>query len=245
MLDGITRVYLALCCGPGEAGGLGCGPQHAPGTDVAIAHCSAVRRRRRDQVGCPCCRQKQTHGGALVFSVDEKSQIQALDRTQPGLPLKRGRAGTMTNDYKRHGTTTVFVAPDVATGKIIGQCMRRHHQQEWLRFLRIIERNTPKTQDLQLIVDNYAPPKNAEVRAWLEKHPRFHMHFTPTSGSWLNQAERFFGRITRQRIRRGVFRSVDQLEAAIHQYLEHHNASPNPFTWTAAAVDIPEKAARG
>jgi transposase len=162
---------------------------------------------------------------ALVFSVDEKSQIQALDRTQPGLPLKKGRAGTMTHDYKRHGTTTLFAALDVATGKVIGQCMQRHRHQEWLRFLRTIDRNTPKSLDLHLIADNYATHKHAAVTAWLDKHPRFHMHFTLTSGSWLNQVERFFGRITQQRIRRGVFKSVGELETAIKQYLENHNGT--------------------
>jgi transposase/AraC-like DNA-binding protein len=182
---------------------------------------------------------------ALVLSVDEKSQIQALDRTQPGLPLKKGRAGTMTHDYKRHGTTTLFAALDVATGKVIGQCMQRHRHQEWLRFLRTIDRKTPKSLDLHLIIDNYATHKHAAVTAWLEKHPRFHMHFTPTSGSWLNQVERFFGRITQQRIRRGVFKSLGELESAITQYLENHNETPKPFVWTASATDILEKVARG
>jgi len=182
---------------------------------------------------------------ALVLSVDEKSQIQALDRTQPGLPLKKGRAGTMTHDYKRHGTTTLFAALDVATGRVIGQCMQRHRHQEWLRFLRTIDRNTPKTLDLHLIVDNYATHKHPTVRGWLEKNPRFHMHFTPTSGSWLNQVERFFGRITHDQIRRGVFKSVDQLETVIKDYLEHHNENPKPFAWTKSATEILEKVARG
>jgi transposase len=182
---------------------------------------------------------------ALVLSVDEKSQIQALDRTQPGLPLKKGRAGTMTHDYKRHGTTTLFAALDVATGKVIGQCMQRHRHQEWLRFLRTIDRNTPKELDLHLIVDNYATHKHAAVKAWLAKHPRFHIHFTPTSASWLNQVERFFGLITGDRIRRGAFKSVAELEAAIEDYLNHHNADPKPFTWTKSATDIFAKVARG
>src|SRR6266581_4359183 len=166
---------------------------------------------------------------ALVLCVDEKSQIQALDRTQPGLPMKKGRAGTMTHDYKRNGTTTLFAALDVATGQVIGQCMKRHRHQEWLRFLRTIDRRTPKALDLHLIADNYAIHKHPAVKAWLAKHPRFHMHFTPTSASWLNQVERFFGLITGDRIRRSVFTSVPQLEAAIHHYLEHHNANPKPF----------------
>jgi transposase len=182
---------------------------------------------------------------ALVLSVDEKSQIQALDRTQPGLPMKKGRAGTMTHDYKRHGTTTLFAALDVATGTVIGQCMKRHRHQEFLRFLRAIDRQTPKHLDLHLIVDNYATHKHANVKAWLDKRPRFHLHFTPTSASWLNQVERFFGLITQKRIRRGVFTSVLNLEAAIYDYLEHHNANPKPFVWTASAAEILKKVARG
>jgi transposase len=182
---------------------------------------------------------------ALVLSVDEKSQIQALDRTQPGLPMKKGRAGTMTHDYKRHGTTTLFAALDVATGQVIGQCMKRHRHQEWLKFLRTINRSTPKALDLHLIADNYATHKHPAVKAWLAKHPRFHMHFTPTSASWLNQVERFFGLITEDRIRRGVFKSVGELETAIQDYLDHHNADPKPFVWTAAAADILQKVARG
>ena len=182
---------------------------------------------------------------ALVLAVDEKSQIQALDRTQPGLPLKKGRAGTMTHDYKRHGTTTLFAALNVATGEVIGQCMKRHRHQEWLRFLRAIDRAVPKALDLHLIADNYATHKHPKVKAWLARRPRFHMHFTPTSASWLNQVERFFGLITEDRIRRGVFTSVGDLETAIQDYLEHHNADPKPFTWTASAAAILEKVARG
>jgi len=171
--------------------------------------------------------------------------MRALDRTQPGLPMKKGRAGTMTHDYKRHGTTTLFAALDVATGQVIGQCMKRHRHQEWLRFLRTIDRRTPKALDLHLIADNYATHKHPAVKAWLAKHPRFHMHFTPTSASWLNQVERFFGLITEDRIRRGVFKSVGELETAIQDYLDHHNADPKPFVWTAAAADILQKVARG
>ena len=182
---------------------------------------------------------------ALVLSVDEKSQIQALDRTQPGLPIKKGRAGTMTHDYKRHGTTTLFAALDVATGQVIGQCMKRHRHQEWLRFLRTIDRSTPKALDLHLIADNYATHKHPTVKAWLAKHRRFHMHFTPTSSSWINQVERFFGRITTDRIRRGVFKSVAELEAAIQNYLHYHNANPKPFVWTKSATDILNRVARG
>jgi transposase len=182
---------------------------------------------------------------AVVFSVDEKSQIQALDRTQPGLPLKKGRCGTMTHDYKRCGTTTLFAALEVATGKVIGQCMSRHRHQEWLKFLRRIDRETPKHLAVHLIADNYATHKHAKVQARLKRHPRFHMHFTPTSASWINQVERFFGLITEHRIRRGVFKSVAELQAAIEQYLETHNADPRPFVWTASAITILEKVSRG
>ena len=182
---------------------------------------------------------------ALVLCVDEKSQIQALDRTQPGLPLKKGRAGTLTHDYKRHGTTTLFAALDVATGKVIGRCLKRHRHQEFLRFLRQIDRATPKRLDLHLVIDNYATHKHPKVKAWLARHPRFHLHFTPTSASWLNLVERFFGLITEDAIRRGVFHSVADLEAAIQAYLEHHNDDPKPFIWTAPAADILEKVARG
>jgi transposase len=182
---------------------------------------------------------------ALVLCVDEKSQIQALDRTQPSLPMKKGRAGTMTHDYKRHGTTTLFAALDVATGEVIGECMPRHRHQEFLRFLRTIDRNVPNSLDLHLVVDNYATHKHSKVKAWLKRHTRFHLHFTPTSASWINLVERFFGLITEDSIRRGVFRSVSELEAAINAYLEHHNANPKPFIWTANAAHILEKVARG
>ena len=181
---------------------------------------------------------------ALVLSVDEKSQIQALDRTQPGLPMKKGRAGTMTHDYKRHGVTTLFAALDVASGKVIGECMNRHRHQEFLRFLRTIDRSTPKNLDLHLIADNYATHKHPKVKAWLARHPRFHLHFTPTSASWLNQVERFFGLITEDAIRRGVFTSVADLEDAIERYLEEHNANPKPFIWTARTDTILAKVAR-
>jgi transposase len=181
---------------------------------------------------------------ALVFSVDEKSQIQALDRTQPGLPIKKGRAGTMTHDYKRNGTTTLFAALNVLDGTVIGQCMKRHRHQEFLVFLRKLDRETPKRLDLHLIVDNYATHKHAKVKKWLEKHPRFHTHFTPTSASWLNQVERFFAEITRNAIRRGAFKSVLELEAAIDDYLAKHNETHQPFNWTATAQDILEKVDR-
>ena len=182
---------------------------------------------------------------ALVLSVDEKSQIQALDRTQPGLPLKRGRAGTMTHDYKRHGTTTLFAALNVLDGTVIGRCLPRHRHQEFLRFLETIDEQTEAALDLHLIVDNYATHKKPEVVAWLERHPRFHMHFTPTSSSWLNLIERFFAEISRKRIRRGVFRSVLDLEVAIYRYLADHNEHPKPFVWTAKPVAILDKIKRG
>jgi transposase len=182
---------------------------------------------------------------ALVLAVDEKSQIQALDRTQPGLPLKRGRAGTMTHDYKRHGTTTLFAALNVLDGTVIGRCAKRHRHQEFIRFLGLIDESTPADLDLHLVVDNYATHKHPAVKAWLARHPRFHLHFTPTSSSWLNLVERFFAEITRKRIRRGVFKSVIDLEVAIHSYLAEHNHHPKPFVWTAKASDILDKVRRG
>lgn len=181
---------------------------------------------------------------ALVLCADEKSQIQALDRTQPGLPLKKGRCGTMTHDYKRNGTTTLFAALELAEGRLIGTCMPRHRHQEWIKFLKMIDENTPEGLDLHLIVDNYATHKHPKVKAWLKRHPRFHMHFTPTSSSWLNLIERWFRDITDQRIRRGVFRSVKQLIAAINAYIEEHNENPRSFVWTAKAEEILEKVRR-
>lgn len=181
---------------------------------------------------------------ALVLSVDEKSQIQALDRTQPGLPMKRGRAGTMTHDYKRNGTTTLFAALNTLDGRVIGQCLPRHRHQEFLKFLRTINRETRKELDLHLIVDNYATHTHPKVTAWLDKHPRFHMHFTPTSASWLNLVERWFREITDKRIRRGVFNSVDALVTAIMEYLEANNADPKPFVWTASMEAILSKVKR-
>lgn len=181
---------------------------------------------------------------ALVLCVDEKSQIQALDRTQPGLPMKKGRAGTMTHDYKRNGTTTLFAALSMLDGKVIGACLPRHRGREFLRFLRLIDQETPTNLDLHLVVDNYATHKTPAVKRWLKSHPRFHLHFTPTSSSWLNMVERFFAEITRNRIRRGVFKSVAELKAAITDYLEKHNADPKPFVWTKSAGEILEKVAR-
>jgi transposase len=175
---------------------------------------------------------------AVVLCVDEKSQIQALDRTQPGLPLKKGRAATMTHDYKRHGTTTLFAALDVKSGMVIGDCMPRHRAKEFLAFLRRIDRAILKPRDIHIVLDNYATHKTPEVRAWLEKHPRFKLHFTPTSASWMNLVERFFAEITTRRIRRGSYTSVDDLEEAIYDYLLLHNTKPKPFVWTKSAEDI-------
>ena len=181
---------------------------------------------------------------ALVLSCDEKSQVQALDRTQPGLPLKKGRAATMTHDYKRHGTTTLFAALNVLDGTVIGQCQQRHRHTEWLRFLRQIQRQTPKDKALHLICDNYATHKHPKVRQWLAKHPRFHLHFTPTSASWLNMVERFFRDLTTEQLRRGVFTSVPELIHTIENYIALHNDKPKPFIWTASAKDILQKVIR-
>lgn len=181
---------------------------------------------------------------ALVFSVDEKSQIQALDRTQPGLPLVPGRSGTMTHDYKRHGTTTLFTALNTLDGTVIGTCMPRHRHQEWIKFLRLIDRETPKGKEIHLIADNYATHKHPKVQDWLKRHPRFKLHFTPTSASWLNMVERFFRDLTQNRLRRGIFRSVGDLIAAIEEYLDCHNQDPKPFIWTKTSRDILQKVTR-
>ena len=181
---------------------------------------------------------------ALVLCCDEKSQVQALDRTQPGLPLKKGRAETMTHDYKRNGTTTLFAALNVLDGQVIGQCQQRHTHVEWLKFLKKLDRETPKDKTLHLIADNYATHKHPVVQEWLAKHPRFQMHFTPTSASWLNMVERFFRDITTERLRRGVFTSVPELVSAIDEYIDHHNTNPKPFIWTKSARDILQKVIR-
>ena len=181
---------------------------------------------------------------ALVFSVDEKSQIQALDRTQPGLPMKPGRCGTMTHDYKRHGTTTLFAALNVLDGTVIGECLPRHRQGEFLRFLRHLDRATPKHLALHLVLDNYSTHKTPRVEQWFAKHPRFHRHFTPTSSSWLNLVERFFSTLTTQALRRGVFPSVAALVAAITAFLEAHNEDPKVFVWRKDADTILGKVAR-
>ncbi len=181
---------------------------------------------------------------ALVFCADEKSQIQALDRTQKSLPLFPGRLKTMTHDYKRNGTTTLFAAMNVADGKVIGSCMHQHRHQEWIRFLKQIDAETLPELDLHLIVDNYATHKHPKVKQWLAKHPRFHMHFIPTSSSWLNLVERWFREITEKRIRNDSFRSVDELIEAITEFMAHNNEHPRPFVWTASAERILEKCRR-
>ena len=182
---------------------------------------------------------------AVVLCMDEKSSVQALDRTQPSLPMKKGRAGTMTSDYKRHGTTTLFAALNVLTGAVIGQCLPRHRHDEFLKFLKAIDKQTPKGLDIHLILDNYSTHKHANVHAWLSKHPRFHLHFTPTSSSWLNLVERWFRDLTEQALRRGVFHSVPDLIVAIEDYLQAHNDDPKPFIWTASADSILAKVRRG
>lgn len=187
----------------------------------------------RDVVGLYINPPEQTR--AVVLSVDEKAQIQALERSQPLLPLRPGQPESRTHDYHRHGTTSLFAALDVATGKVIGQCHQRHRHQEFLRFLNRIDKEVPKELEIHLIMDNYATHKTPKVAAWFKKRPRYHLHFTPTGASWLNQIERWFAKITEQRIRRGAFLSVADLEAAINDYIAHNNAAPKPFVWTATA----------
>jgi transposase len=182
---------------------------------------------------------------AIVLSVDEKSQIQALDRTQPGLPLKKGRLGTMTHDYKRHGTTTLFAALNVLDGTVIGRNMQRHRHQEFIRFLNTIEAQVPPGKAVHVILDNYAAHKHVKVRGWLDRHERFTFHYTPTSCSWLNAVEGFFAKLTRQRLKRGVFHSVIDLQAAINRYVAETNARPKPFTWTADPDEIIAAVRRG
>jgi transposase len=181
---------------------------------------------------------------ALVLCVDEKSQIQALDRTQPGLPMKKGRCGTMTHDYKRHGTTTLFAALNVLDGTVIGSCKKKHRHEEFLAFLKEIDRKTAKDLELHLVIDNYATHKHKDVKDWLKLHTRFHLHFVPTSCSWLNLVERFFAQITNKAIRRGTFDSVEELVETIQDYLKCNNAQPKPFKWTASAESIIEKVNR-
>lgn len=175
---------------------------------------------------------------ALVLSFDEKTQIQALDRTQPGLPMKTGRCGTMTHDYKRHGTTTLFAALNMLDGTVIGDCMPRHRSKEFIRFLNTLDRESPAELDLHVILDNLSAHKSPVVLRWLKRHPRFHFHFTPTGSSWLNMVERWFGELTRKRIRRGVFKSVPQLIDAIREYIDCNNKKPRVFRWTKDAGTI-------
>jgi len=181
---------------------------------------------------------------SLVLCVDEKSQIQALDRTQPGLPMKKGRCGTMTHDYKRNGTTTLFAALSMLDGTIIGDCLPRHRHQEFIRFLKKIDAETPTGLDLHLIVDNYGTHKHPRVKRWLKRHPRFHLHFIPTSSSWLNMVERWFREITDKRIRRGTFRNVPALVETIKSYIDNHNQNPQVFVWTAPVAQILSKVAK-
>jgi transposase len=181
---------------------------------------------------------------ALVLSVDEKSQIQALDRTQPGLPMKKGRGQTMTHDYKRNGTTTLFAALNPANGEVWGLCQQKHRHQEWLKFLRMIDQTVAEDKDIYLICDNYSTHKHERVQRWLEAHKRFHVRFTPTSSSWLNMVERFFRDLTQNRLRRGVFQDLEQLIMAIGEYIDGHNQNPKPIIWTEKASDILEKVTR-
>jgi transposase len=181
---------------------------------------------------------------AIVLCADEKSQIQALDRTQPGLPIKKGRCGTMTHDYKRNGTATLFAAMNTLDGSVISMCDDRHRHQEWLKFLRVIDEVTPSDKEIHLIADNYATHKHPKVQRWLTRHPRFHIYFTPTSSSWLNMVERFFRDLTQNQLRRGIFRDVEELITAIGAYIDKHNHNPKPFVWTAKATDILEKVKR-
>ena len=181
---------------------------------------------------------------AAVFSFDEKSSIQALERTQPGLPMKKGRCGTMTHDYKRHGTTSLFAALNVASGEVLGRSFRRHRHQEVLRFLREVEKSVPPEQDIHIVLDNYGAHKHGKVQRWVERRGRVHLHFTPTSASWLNLVERFFAHLTDKRLRRGVFTSVCHLERSLRQYLDTYNEDPRPLAWTKSAQDILDKVHR-
>src|SRR5271154_3139375 len=182
---------------------------------------------------------------AVVLSIDEKSQIQALDRTQPGLPMKKGRCATMTHDYKRNGTTTLFAALDILEGKVIGRCMQRHRHQEFICFLNAVEAKVPADKAVHVVLDNYATHKHAKVRAWLDRHPRFVFHYTPTSASWINAVEGFFAKFTKRRLKRGAFRSIVDLQAAINRFLKETNEHPKPFVWTADPDKIIAAVKRG
>src|SRR5438270_2478696 len=182
---------------------------------------------------------------AVVLSIDEKGQIQALDRTQPGLPMKKGRCATMTHDYKRNGTTTLFAALDILEGKVIGRCMQRHRHQEFIRFLNAVEREVPADKAVHVVLDNYATHKHPRVKAWLQRHQRFTFHFTPTSCSWANAVEGLFAKLTRHRLKRGVFTSIVELQAAINRFIAETNDSPKPFVWTKSADAILAAVQRG
>jgi transposase len=214
-----------------------CGESRTPGSEGGPGKRIELKSRHRVLV--------RPYDKAVVLCMDEKSQIQALDRTQASLPMKKGRAGTMTHDYKRNGTTTLFAALNVLTGVVIGQCLPRHRNGEFLKFLRRIDKEVPKSLQVHLICDNYGTHKHPNVTAWLAKHPRFHLHFTPTSSSWLNLVERWFRELTDKAVRRGVFGSVPDLVAAIEAYLAANNENPKPFEWTATAEEILEKVRRG
>ena len=215
-------------------------PEATPGTNLQDQQGSAVRGKTGSHRGSV----PEPAGACVGACCDEKSQIQALDRTQPGLPLKKGRGQTMTHDYKRNGTATLFAALNTLDGSVISICQERHRHQEWLKFLRLLDDATPDDKQLHLIVDNYATHKHPKVQRWLARHPRFHVHFTPTGASWLNMVERFFRDLTEHRLRRGVFRDVEELITAIDEYVDRHNESPKPFIWTAKASDILEKVKR-
>ena len=181
---------------------------------------------------------------AFGLAVDEKILMQALDRTQPGLPLKKGRGGTMTHDYKRNGTTSLFAALHVRDGSVIGTCMNKHRHQEWVKFLNLIKRRVPEDKEIHIICDNYSTHTHQKVKAWFERHPRVHCHYPPTSASWLNMVKRFFRDLSERRLTRGVFESVEALQRAVKEYIAHNNQNPSPFIWTAKASDIPTKVAR-
>jgi transposase len=228
--DDLARRVVALTCAapPGEV-------THWTGRAMAAAAGVSLRSVQRIWAA----HKLQPH--LQVLSVDEKSQIQALDRTQPGLPIKPGKCGTMTHDYKRNGTTTLFAALNVLDGTVVGRCMQRHRHQEFLRFLNTVEAAVPAGKLVHCILDNYATHKHPKVLAWLERHPRWTFHFTPTSGSWLNAVESFFSALTRRRLRRGVFGSIVELQAAINRYIDEHNDDPAPFVWTKTADQITAK----
>lgn len=205
-----------------------------------VSNDPAFEEKLRDVVGLYLSPPEK----AVVFCIDEKTSIQALDRSQPGLPMKKGRCGTMTHDYKRHGTSTLFAALNTQTGNVIGRCVKRHRHQEFLTFLKTVEKQTEKELDLHLIVDNYSTHKHEKIKSWLKRHKRVHLHFIPTSSSWLNLVERFFGLLTERQLRRGIFTSVKELEETIMQFIEAHNENKKPFVWTKSTEEILSKVER-